>query len=71
MGFFIAGAPCSGIIVKRMLNLQQRMLRHTDVRIKLTAQLLAGIRVLKMYAWETALAAEVHKTRDAELAELR
>lgn len=35
------------------------MLKHTDQRVKLMNQLLVGIRVLKMYAWESAQEAMV------------
>lgn len=30
------------------------MLKETDKRVKLMNQLLAGIRVIKLYAWEAA-----------------
>ena len=30
------------------------MLKYTDQRVKLMNQLLVGIRVLKMYAWEVS-----------------
>jgi hypothetical protein len=35
------------------------MLKHTDQRVKLMNQMLVGIRVLKMYAWEAAQEAMV------------
>eukprot|EP00889_Picochlorum_renovo_P000357 jgi/Picre1/27387/NNA_000354.t1 len=46
------------------------MLKHTDQRVKLMNQLLVGIRVLKMYAWESAQEAAVLEVRKRELGAL-
>ena len=47
-------APASGIFVGKIIALRRGMLKYTDNRVKLMNQLLAGIRVLKIYAWEAA-----------------
>ena len=50
---------------------RREMLQHTDRRVRLTNQLLTGIRVLKLYGWEAAQEAAVLAARDAELGRLR
>ncbi len=55
----VLSTPASGIFVRRLTMLRRDMLKHTDTRVKLTNQLLVGIRVLKIYAWEAAQEAAV------------
>ena len=40
-------------MVTTISKLRREMLKYTDKRVKLMNQLLVGIRVIKMYAWET------------------
>lgn len=51
--------PISFIFINKLTNLQDDMLVHTDRRIDLVNQLLAGMKSLKMYAWEAAQEARV------------
>ena len=51
--------PISFIFINKLTNLQGDMLVHTDRRIALVNQLLAGMKSLKMYAWEAAQEARV------------
>lgn len=50
---------------------RRKMLKETDSRVKLTNQLLSGIRVLKIYAWEAAQEAQIQEARDREMRRLR
>lgn len=52
-------SPATGFFVKKLTGLRRRMLLETDSRVKLMNQLLTGIRVLKLYAWEAAQEAAV------------
>lgn len=38
----------------QIVGYRREMLKYTDQRVKLMNQLLVGIRVLKMYAWEVS-----------------
>ena len=51
--------PISFVFINKLTNLQGDMLVHTDRRIALVNQLLAGMKSLKMYAWEAAQEARV------------
>jgi ATP-binding cassette, subfamily C (CFTR/MRP), member 1 len=44
--------------------------KHGDERVKIINEVLAGIRVIKYYAWEKPFLGMITKTRDAELQEL-
>ena len=50
---------------------RRKMLKETDTRVKLTNQLLSGIRVLKIYAWEAAQEAQIQEARERELRRLK
>ncbi len=43
----------------QIVRYRREMLKHTDQRVKLMNQLLVGIRVLKMYAWEVSRGRQV------------
>lgn len=61
IGLFVLllSTPISGKLVAKLTQYRREMLKHTDQRVKLMNQLLVGIRVLKMYAWEAAQEAAV------------
>ena len=50
---------------------RRAMMRHSDQRVKLMSEILQGIRVVKLYAWEQALAAKIEEIRVKELRHLR
>ena len=39
----------------------------TDERVKLTNEMVQGMRVIKMYAWEVTIREKIHKIREEEL----
>ncbi|ETO63934.1 hypothetical protein F444_18435 [Phytophthora nicotianae P1976] len=55
----------------RIAELQRRLLRVIDERVKVTSETLQGIRVMKFYAWEESLAQRVEKLRVKEVGLLR
>ncbi len=59
LAMLVLCSPATGFFVKRLTGLRRRMLLETDSRVKLMNQLLTGIRVLKLYAWEAAQEAAV------------
>ena len=67
----MASTPASAIFVKKIIMYRRKMLKETDTRVKLTNQLLSGIRVLKIYAWEAAQEAAIQEARERELRRLK
>ncbi|KAK1938127.1 ABC transporter C family member 3 [Phytophthora citrophthora] len=55
----------------RIADLQKRLLKVIDERVKVTSETLQGIRVMKFYAWEESLAQRVEKLRVKEVTLLR
>lgn len=70
LGILLISTPATTIFLKKITGFRREMLKHTDQRVKLMNQLLVGIRVLKMYAWESAQEAAVLEVRKRELGAL-
>ncbi|XP_012496395.1 PREDICTED: multidrug resistance-associated protein 7 [Propithecus coquereli] len=62
--------PVNKVIATRIVASNQEMLQHKDARVKLMAELLSGIRVIKFCGWEQALGARVEACRARELGRL-
>lgn len=71
LGILLLSTPATTIFLKKLTGYRREMLKYTDQRVKLMNQLLVGIRVLKMYAWEAAQEAAVLEIRKHELGQLR
>ncbi|EUB55936.1 Multidrug resistance-associated protein [Echinococcus granulosus] len=63
--------PINTMVAKKSKVLQEKQLKTTDKRIKLISEILNGIRVLKLYAWEPSFIQEVGSIREKELSYLR
>ncbi|RAW25152.1 Canalicular multispecific organic anion transporter 2 [Phytophthora cactorum] len=63
--------PLMAVISKVMRKLQQRLMKVKDERIKICVEVLSGIKVVKLKAWENSFGQRVMKFRDEELARLR
>ncbi|KAL5968005.1 Canalicular multispecific organic anion transporter 2 [Taenia solium] len=63
--------PINIMVAKKSKALQEKQLKTTDKRIKLISEILNGIRVLKLYAWEPSFIQEVGSIRKKELSYLR
>ncbi|PAA59379.1 hypothetical protein BOX15_Mlig000262g4 [Macrostomum lignano] len=63
--------PFNGVLAKYMKQFQVEQMELKDTRIKMISEILAGIRVIKLYAWELAFAQQVSATRKKEIAVMR
>ncbi|KAG6453080.1 multidrug resistance-associated protein 1 isoform X1 [Manduca sexta] len=59
--------PVNGLIANRVKTLQIRQMKYKDERVKLMNEILNGIKVLKMYAWEPSFEDQVLKIRNKEM----
>lgn len=50
-------------IGKRVARLRLQAAKRTDVRVKIMNEILLGIQVIKMYAWEKSFASIIDKIR--------
>lgn len=72
-GFFglLLVLPLNGFIVSQMRKCHTEQMKHKDERIKMMSEILNGIKVLKLYAWEKSMEKMVLEIREKELQVLR
>lgn len=70
-GLLLLLIPLNGYLGRLLGAAKHRMMKVTDARSELTAQVLEGIAVVKMYAWEDAFAARLLELRCQEVKHLR
>jgi ABC-type bacteriocin/lantibiotic exporter with double-glycine peptidase domain len=70
MIFMIILLPSYGYITTRMRNIQILMMKEKDKRVKLMNEILNGIKVLKLYAWENSFRDQVMGYREKEVKSL-
>lgn len=63
--------PVNGLIANRVKTLQIRQMKYKDERVKLMNEVLNGIKVLKMYAWEPSFEDQILKIRNKEMKVLK
>lgn len=63
--------PINGYIANRVKVLQIRQMKNKDERVKLMNEVLSGIKVLKLYAWEPSFEEQVLKIRTKEVKVLK
>ncbi|XP_066120060.1 ATP-binding cassette sub-family C member 3 isoform X1 [Saccopteryx bilineata] len=63
--------PLNGVVAMKMRAFQVEQMKFKDSRIKLMSEILGGIKVLKLYAWEPSFVQQVEGIRQSELRLLR
>ncbi|XP_063535449.1 multidrug resistance-associated protein 1 [Cydia strobilella] len=59
--------PVNGFIANKVKSLQIKQMKYKDERVKLMNEVLNGIKVLKMYAWELSFQDQILKIRNKEM----
>ncbi|XP_072401346.1 multidrug resistance-associated protein 1 isoform X12 [Diabrotica undecimpunctata] len=63
--------PVNGFIANKIKKLQVKQMKNKDERVKLMNEILNGIKVLKLYAWEHSFEDQVLKIRNKEIKVLK
>lgn len=63
--------PVNGYIGSKIQSLQVRQMKNKDERVKLMNEILGGIKVLKLYAWEPSFEDQVLQIREREMKVLK
>ncbi|GAB6029961.1 hypothetical protein CHUAL_005656 [Chamberlinius hualienensis] len=71
LGFMILLVPLNGVLANFLKKLQLKMMKCKDDRVKLMNEVLNGMKVLKLYAWETSFENQVQSIRGKELTVLK
>jgi len=67
VGFMLALAPVNIVVFGVVGKMRRKVLKYSDLRVKLMNEILAGIRIIKFYAWEKPFKNEVKSLREKEL----
>nr|CAD7400512.1 unnamed protein product [Timema poppensis] len=59
--------PVNGFIANKAKTLQIRQMKYKDERVKLMNEILSGMKVLKLYAWEPSFEQQVIQIRNKEI----
>ena len=71
VGFCIATGPFQLLMGKAFAVLRQKTAQWTDKRVKIMNEIIGGVRLLKMYAWEEPFTKAIETIRRAEEKVLR
>ncbi|MDQ3231071.1 MAG: ABC transporter transmembrane domain-containing protein, partial [Pseudobdellovibrionaceae bacterium] len=63
--------PLSRKVIQRFVKLDDELMSQRDRRVSLVAQMLAGMRIVKYFAWESQMQKEVKAIRSHEISARR
>ncbi|XP_012683657.2 ATP-binding cassette sub-family C member 2 [Clupea harengus] len=67
LGVMVLVAPINALLAIKSRDLQTENMKLKDKRMKMMNEMLNGIKVLKLYAWEPSFEAQILAIRDKEL----
>jgi len=67
IGFMFLLIPVNGVVFSNVSKMRRKVLKYSDARVKMINEILAGIRIIKFYAWEAPFGKEVQRLREKEL----
>ena len=71
LALIIITIPFDAIVARKLKELKISNMKNKDERIKITNEILDGIKTIKLYAWERSFAKKVIDIRDKELHTIR
>ena len=63
--------PLNAYMARIQQRMQRKLMAARDERVKVFNEVLNGIKIIKMYSWETGFQAKIEETRSKELKMLR
>ncbi|KAL8190652.1 UNVERIFIED_CONTAM: hypothetical protein K2H54_057714 [Gekko kuhli] len=71
VGMLLLVIPINVYVAVKVKQLKKSQSKNTDQRIKLLNEILHGIKILKLYAWEPSYQKKIMNIRESEIAVLR
>ncbi|KAI8970550.1 multidrug resistance-associated ABC transporter [Trametes punicea] len=71
LAVLVIGFPIQFALARVMLNQRKKGVVLTDQRVRMTTEVLSGIRLIKYYAWEVFYAHQVGALREREVSTIR
>ncbi|KAG9466611.1 hypothetical protein GDO78_016360, partial [Eleutherodactylus coqui] len=66
-GVMILLIPINALLATKSKTFQMNNMKNKDKRLKIMNEILSGIKILKLYAWETSFENQVQEIREKEL----
>mmetsp|Transcript_12138 Transcript_12138/g.26798 ORF Transcript_12138/g.26798 Transcript_12138/m.26798 type:complete len:1473 (-) Transcript_12138:29-4447(-) len=67
VGYMFFLAPINTLVFSIVSKQRRKVLKYSDLRVKMMNEILSGIRIIKFYAWERPFGNEVGTLRQKEL----
>ena len=67
LALMVITIPVDTVIAKKLKKLQLANMKNKDERIKIMNEILDGVKIVKLYAWEPSFVKKVVDIRDKEL----
>lgn len=67
IGLFIVSLSICVILTKKLYDVREIVVRHTDERIRLVREVLTNLKIVKFYAWENAYRKNITAVRQREM----
>ena len=71
LGVLVLLMPLNTFVAKKQMRLTKATMEARDRRVKLTNEVVVGVRVVKLCAWEAPLLARLDELREVELSRIR
>ena len=71
LAMMILTIPLNSLIAKKLKKVQQSNLKNKDRRMRTMNEVLDGIKVLKLYAWESSFGRKIQDNRAVEISALK
>ncbi|KAJ3915478.1 multidrug resistance-associated ABC transporter [Lentinula edodes] len=71
LGVLLLGLPLQFLCLRIMFMNRRKGVKVTDSRVRLTTEVLQGIRLIKAYAWEGFYVSQIYNFRKQEVARIR
>ncbi|KAI9343241.1 P-loop containing nucleoside triphosphate hydrolase protein [Obelidium mucronatum] len=67
VGILLLIIPIQGYIFRTMTRVREAVAPLTDKRVKITTEILSGIRIIKFFAWEVPFLERIESIRNSEM----
>ncbi|XP_056384892.1 ATP-binding cassette sub-family C member 2 [Hyla sarda] len=70
LGVMILLIPINAVLATKSKSFQMKNMKNKDKRLKIMNEILNGIKILKLYAWEPSFEKQVQEIREKELKDM-
>eukprot|EP00526_Cylindrotheca_closterium_P003151 CAMPEP_0113648326 /NCGR_PEP_ID=MMETSP0017_2-20120614/25628_1 /TAXON_ID=2856 /ORGANISM="Cylindrotheca closterium" /LENGTH=1434 /DNA_ID=CAMNT_0000560529 /DNA_START=278 /DNA_END=4582 /DNA_ORIENTATION=+ /assembly_acc=CAM_ASM_000147 len=67
VGYMVVLAPVNMVVFSIVSKMRRKVLKYSDLRVKMMNEILTGVRIIKFYAWEKPFGKEVGRLRQKEV----